>query len=65
MSDPKQFPDGSGYFFSECTDIWIEGPGDSTVRPIPPERMEQAKAARELIYGSREPGPKPPPQDAK
>lgn len=33
----------------DCVDFWLDGPGDTTVRPIPESRLPQAKALRELI----------------
>jgi hypothetical protein len=40
----------AGYFHSlNCVDVWIDEPGDRTVRPIPPERLEQAKAERDRM----------------
>jgi hypothetical protein len=52
--------DGGSFETINCVDVWIDKPGDSTVRPIRPSLLEQAKDARELYYGSREPGPVPP-----
>ncbi len=53
-----------GRFVSDnCVDVWMEEPGDYTVRPIPPgPRLERAKAERLKIYGSSEPGVQPPPK---
>ncbi len=34
----------------DCIDVFIDEPGDHTVRPIPPgPRLEQAKALRDQI----------------
>jgi hypothetical protein len=38
----------------DCLDVWIDEPGDTTVRPIPPERLEQAKALRDRIRAAEE-----------
>jgi hypothetical protein len=46
----------------DCDDVWIDEPGDTTVRPIPPERLEQAKALRDLIRAAEE-AKKQTPQD--
>jgi hypothetical protein len=41
--------DAKGRFVSECIDVFIDEPGDHTVRPIRPERLEQMKALRDQI----------------
>jgi len=42
--------EGRGRFLSDdCIDVFIDEPGDHTVRPIRPERMEYVKALRDLI----------------
>ncbi len=53
--------DGGVFVTTNCVDVWIDEPGDTTIRPIPPgPLLEHAKALRAKIYGSREPGPIPP-----
>lgn len=44
----------------DCVDYWIDEPGDTTVRPIPPERLERAKALRELILAAEAEAAKKP-----
>jgi hypothetical protein len=40
----------NGRFASDWVEVYIDEPGDHTVRPIPPgPRLEQAKALRDLI----------------
>jgi hypothetical protein len=64
MAEPAKSPNDGGVFKSDCVYVWIDGPADRTVRPIPPgPRLEQAKALRAKIYGSPEPGPKPPTEE--
>jgi hypothetical protein len=45
-----------------CEYIWIDEPGDHTVRPIRPSLLEHARRERAKVYGSPEPGPQPPGQ---
>jgi hypothetical protein len=33
----------------DCLEVWIDEPGDITVRPIAPERLAHARAVRERI----------------
>ncbi len=54
MSDKK--PCREGRFFSDWIEVFIDEPGDHTVRPIPPERMEQAKALRDRIRAAETAG---------
>ncbi len=49
MSDTNRTDKDGGRFLSDCVDFWLDGPGDHTVRPIPPERIEQARALRDQI----------------
>ena len=47
MAQPEQ---DNGYSTTEnCVDVWFDGPGDKTVRPLTGARLEQAKALRALI----------------
>ena len=41
---------------ADCVDFWLDGPGDKTVRPIPPERLERAKAERAKILAAQQAG---------
>ncbi len=53
MNDAERKPSDGGRFLTvDCVDFWFDGPGDTTVRPIPPERMEQAKALRDQILAA-------------
>ena len=36
----------------DCNDVFIDEPGDQTVEPIPPKRLEQAKALRDQILAA-------------
>lgn len=36
----------------DCIDVFIDEPGDTTVRPIPPERLARAKALRDQILAA-------------
>ena len=48
---------GNGRFLTvDCIDVVIDEPGDHTVRPIPPERLEQAKALRDRIRAAEAEG---------
>jgi hypothetical protein len=50
MNDSDRSSDDNGRFMSvDCVDFWLDGAGDNTVRPIPPERLERAKAERAKI----------------
>ena len=60
MAENNSSYDGGTFKTINCDYVWIDMSGDSTVRPIRPSLLEQAKDARELAYGSREPGPVPP-----
>jgi hypothetical protein len=44
--------DAKGRFVSDCIDVLIDEPGDQTVRPIPPGRIEQARALRDRIQAA-------------
>lgn len=37
----------------DCTDFWLDGPGDHTVRPCRPEHLEHAKAERAKILAAQ------------
>ena len=45
-----------GRFVSDCIDVFIDEPGDHTVRPIRPERIEQARALRDQILAAEAAG---------
>jgi hypothetical protein len=55
MSD-KHTDNNGGRFLSDCVDFWFDGPGDNTVRPIPAEQLEQAKALRDRIRAAEAEG---------
>jgi hypothetical protein len=58
MNEGAISPDDGGTFKTiNCVDVWIDGPGDLTVRPIRPSLLEQAKAARASVYGKDDFGP--------
>ena len=43
----------NGRFLSDdCIDVFVDEPGDHTVRPIPPERIEQARELRDRILAA-------------
>jgi hypothetical protein len=44
--------DGGRFLTVDCDDFWLDGPGDHTVRPIPPERIERARALRDQILAA-------------
>ncbi len=44
--------EAKGRFVSECIDVFIDEPGDHTVRPVRPERLEQMKALRDQILAA-------------
>jgi hypothetical protein len=48
MNDKEE----KGRFVSDCIDVFVDEPGDTTVRPIPPERIEQARALRDQIMAA-------------
>ena len=41
-----------GRFVSDCIDVFIDEPGDHTVRPIRPERIEYVRALRDQILAA-------------
>ena len=49
MSDTNHTDRDEMQSWSDCVDFWFDGPGDHTIRPIPPERLAQAKAVRNQI----------------
>ena len=50
MNEMFEFsPEPSGFESRNCVDIWIDGPGDTTVRPCPPELLPLCMAERERI----------------
>jgi hypothetical protein len=48
---------GGAFKTVNCVDVWIDEPGDKTVRPVSPALLEHLKAERAKVYGSREPDP--------
>ncbi len=64
MSETNHTNKDGGRSWSDCVDFWLDGPADHTVRPIPPERLEQAKALRDQIRAA-EAAEKRLPQDAR
>jgi len=52
MSDTNHTGSNGARSWSDCVDFWLDGPADHTVRPIPPERLEQAKALRDQILAA-------------
>jgi hypothetical protein len=42
-------PEPSGFESSDVQDIWLDGPGDKTVRPCPPEILPLLMAQRERM----------------
>ena len=68
MTNP--FSEHDYFDSSECVDVVFDGIGDTTVRPIPPERLAQAIAERDKIARySKAPGTPqsspPKPDDVK
>ena len=43
----------SGYTSHDCVDVYYDGPGDTTVRPLTGKLLELAKAQRALIEESK------------
>src|SRR5438046_1060900 len=57
MNESNPAPDANGCSLTvDCVDFWLDGPGDTTVRPIPPERIEQARALRDRILAAEAAG---------
>jgi hypothetical protein len=52
MNDTNHTGNVGARSWSDCVDFWFDGPADHTVRPIPPERLEQAKALRDQILAA-------------
>jgi hypothetical protein len=53
MAEEVLGSDAGSYFHSlNCDIFWLDKPGDTTVRPIPPERLEWAKALRARILAA-------------
>ncbi len=45
------------YFHSlNCVDVFIDEPGDTTIRPCDPKMLEQAKALRDRIRAAEAAG---------
>jgi len=42
-------PEPSGFESRDVQDIWIDGPGDTSIRPCPPELLPFLLAQREKI----------------
>jgi hypothetical protein len=54
MNDREPPLEDTGHSLTvDCVDFWLLGPGDHTVRPIPPERLEWAKAERAKILAAQ------------
>jgi len=54
MNDADFRSDETGRFLSvDCIDFWLEGPGDHSVRPIPSDRLEHAKAERAKVLAAQ------------
>lgn len=51
--------DGGSFMTINCVDVWIDKPGDTTVRPIRPSLLERAKAERAKVYGPLDSGAQP------
>ena len=49
MSNPSSLPDGEYFESFDCDIVWLDKPGDTTVRPCRPERLEFLKALRARI----------------
>ena len=60
MADEKPLSNDSDYFHSlDSPILYIDGPGDYTVRPIRRSLWAQAKAERDKIYGPSDIQPPP------
>jgi len=54
MAEKSSHSNNVYVFNSFDTDVfWLDKPGDTTVRPIPPERLERAKALRAQILKAK------------
>jgi hypothetical protein len=40
-------PDGDGTDSRDCVDLFVDGPGDTTVRPMPPHLVRQLREKEE------------------
>jgi hypothetical protein len=49
----------------DCVDFWLDGPADTTVRPLTGERLERAKALRALILAEEAKKEQEPPHEIK
>ncbi|HZZ77606.1 MAG TPA: hypothetical protein VFE62_03750 [Gemmataceae bacterium] len=54
----KKPDQGEGSFSHclNCVDVYLEGPGDRTVRPIPPKLLAQAKELRDRLQAAEAAG---------
>jgi hypothetical protein len=56
--------DGSYFNSFNCVDVFVDEPGDTTVRPCDPKMLEHAKAERAKILAAQA-AKRQPPQDAQ
>ena len=49
----SQFDDESYFHSLDCDVVWLDKPGDTTVRPIRPSLLEHAKAERAKILAAQ------------
>jgi hypothetical protein len=65
MNDAESTSDDTSRSLTlDCVDFWLDGPGDHTVRPIPPERLVHAKAEWAKILAAQTLQNKTSPLDA-
>jgi hypothetical protein len=63
MSDKNYTDNEGGRFLSvDCVDFWFDAPADYTVRPMSPDRIQQAKAFLDEIRAAEAIKRQPPPE---
>lgn len=57
----EKFPrrDGGSSDSFDCVDVFLDGPGDTTVRPCRPEHLAHARAERAKILAALKAGSRP------
>jgi hypothetical protein len=49
MNDSNSREANAGFYSLDCVDVWFDGPGDKTVRPLTGKLLELALAERERM----------------
>ena len=57
--ESSRLDDGSYFHSLDCEILWLDGPGDTTVRPCRPEHLAHARAERAKILAALKAGSRP------